>query len=149
MIAISPMMIRMDPKPCRRCVYNEPGHAHELSFSCYRKYPFLKAERTCLWLSDAIQSVRTRLDFALWAFVFMPDHVHMVVCPRRADYEMASILRAMKEPVGRRAAWFLAKHASEWLSRIAQRRGQRIERHFWQPDGDAIGILSSRRCYKP
>jgi hypothetical protein len=36
-----------------RKAINTPGHAHELTFSCYQRFPFLKAERTCQWLADA------------------------------------------------------------------------------------------------
>src|SRR4051794_2753616 len=63
----------------------------------------------------------------------MPEHVHLIVCPRRRDYEIASALRAVKEPVGRRAATYLARYAPEWLPRITRQRGPRTERHFWQP----------------
>ena len=35
----------------RRPQANMPGHAHELTFSCYHSYPFLRAERTCDWLA--------------------------------------------------------------------------------------------------
>ena len=52
--------------------YNDPGHAHELTFSCFRKYRFLCKERTCEWLADAIEAAREKLQFNLWAFVFMP-----------------------------------------------------------------------------
>jgi putative transposase len=115
--------------------YNDPGHAHELTFSCYQKFGFLKAERTCLWLAESIEAMRIEQDVALWAYVFMPDHVHVILRPRRPAYEVASILKAIKEPVGRRATSYLSKHAPEWLPRITQRRGRRIERHFWQPGG--------------
>jgi hypothetical protein len=45
---------------------NEPGHAHELTFSCYRRFPFLKADRTCEWLAAAIDQARRDLNFAVW-----------------------------------------------------------------------------------
>jgi putative transposase len=125
----------MDTDRTKRRTYNEPGHAHELTFSCYRKFPFLRAERTCAWLAEAIETARRERDFALWAYVFMPDHVHMIVWPRRPAYEVAGILRAIKEPVGRRAVAFLEREAPEWLPRIAQGRGLKVERHFWQPGG--------------
>jgi putative transposase len=125
----------MDANRPRRRAYNEPGHAHELTFSCYRGFKFLAAERTCLWLVEAIERARTDLDFALWSYVFMPEHVHLIVCPHRPDHDMAAILRAIKEPVGRRAAFHLARHAPEWLPRITEHRGRRTERHFWQPGG--------------
>ena len=106
-----------------------------MTFSCYHRYPFLKAERTCQWLSESIEEARLRLDFSVWAYVFMPEHVHMIVCPCKPDYEMSSILRAIKEPVGRRATSYLARNAPEWLPRITPLRGRKSERHFWQPGG--------------
>ena len=57
----------------RRHSFNLPGHAHELTFSCYRRFPFLRAERTCLWLVDAIQAARVQHDFDVWAFVYMSE----------------------------------------------------------------------------
>ncbi len=119
----------------KRRAYNEPGHAHELTFSCYQGFTFLQAERTCRWLADAIQRARAELGLDLWAYVFMPEHVHLIVRPRRPSYEVASILKAIKEPVGRRAVSFLARHAPHGLPRITQRRGARLERHIWQPGG--------------
>ena len=63
--------------------YNDPGHAHELTFSCYRRYRFLSRESTCEWLAEAIDAARRELQYDLWAFVFMPDHVHLIVYPRQ------------------------------------------------------------------
>ena len=31
--------------------YNEPGHAHELTFSCHRRLRLLSKDRTCQWLA--------------------------------------------------------------------------------------------------
>jgi putative transposase len=89
----------------------------------------------CVWLAEAIERARADLDLALWAYVFMPEHVHLIVHPRRPDYDMASILRAIKEPVGRRATSYLKWHAPEWLPRITEARGRKLERHVWQPGG--------------
>ena len=50
-----------------RINYNAPGHATTLNFCCYHNFPFLKAERTCEWLRDAIDEDRQKLNFALWA----------------------------------------------------------------------------------
>jgi putative transposase len=86
-------------------------------------------------LAEAIESARSRLDFALWAFVFMPEHVHMIVWPKCPDYRVADILSAIKEPVGRRAVKHLAEYAPDWLPRITRTRGQRTERLFWQSGG--------------
>lgn len=115
--------------------FNAPSHAHELTFTCYRRYPFLKAERTCSWLAEAINAARIRHDFALWAFVFMPDHVHLVILPRRPVYSMPEILKAIKAPVGREAIAYLESESSSWLARMTRRRGDETERLFWQSGG--------------
>lgn len=119
----------------RRRSYNVPGHAHELTFTCYHRFPFLKADRTCRWLAEAIALARKELDFDVWAFVFMPDHVHLIVRPRRNEYEMRQILAAIKLPVAKRAIRYLEKKKSPWLDRLTRQRGERIERLFWQSGG--------------
>jgi putative transposase len=86
-------------------------------------------------LAEAIEAARSRRNFAVWAFVFMPEHVHMIVWPKCLDYRVADILSAVKEPVGRRAVNYLVEHAPHWLPRITRARGQRTERLFWQPGG--------------
>jgi putative transposase len=120
----------------RRPAYNEPGHAHELTFTCQRRFRFLAAERTCLWFAQAIDEARARLDFSLWAYVFMPDHAHLIVLPRQAEYKVSAILHDIKEPVGRRAVAYLRRHAPAWLERIRVRRGRCVEHRFWQAGGD-------------
>jgi hypothetical protein len=54
-------------KKLHRRNFNLPGHAHELTFSCYRGFPFLKAERTSQWLVEAIEHARMEHHFAVWA----------------------------------------------------------------------------------
>jgi putative transposase len=119
----------------RRPIVNEPGHSHELTFSCFRRYPFMKAERTCRWLADSINDARKELDFALWAYVFMPAHVHLLIYPRRQKYDIRIILQEMKEPVGRKAIKHLRATAPHWLPRITVKRGNRLDRRFWQAGG--------------
>jgi putative transposase len=119
----------------RRRSFDELGHAHELTFSCYHSYRFLQAERTCLWLAQSIEQARQRWDFALWAYVFTPEHVHLIVWPRRSESKVAMILKAIKQPVGRRAVLFLEAHAPHWLPRITRPRAGRVERLFWQSGG--------------
>lgn len=121
-------------RPHRKNI-NEPGHAHELTFSCYHRSPFLSRERPCEWLVNAIEQARIHLEFDVWAWVFMPDHVHLIVHPRRAKYDMAAIRRLIKEPVARQAIAYWREHAPDWLAKIERKRGQRKEHLFWQSGG--------------
>ena len=123
------------PTRVHRRNYNLPGHAHELTFSCYKGFQFLKADRTCAWLAEAIEEARHDLDFDLWVYVFMPNHVHLVVRPRASNYDIAEIRAAIKSPVGTRAMLYLEWKAPEWLPRLTRQRGKKTERLFWQSGG--------------
>ena len=114
---------------------NTPGHAHELTFSCYKRFRFMQVDRTCQWLAQSIDDARTRFSFDLWAYVFMPEHVHLIVHPRDIDYDIAEIRRAIKSPVGRKGIEYLQANAPDWVPRITRTRGKKSERLCWQSNG--------------
>ncbi len=119
----------------RRPAANEPGHVHELTFSCFRGCPFLRAERACQWLADAINAARVKLKLSLWAYVFMAEHVHLLIYPNEPDYDVSAILKAIKQPVGSKAIKYLSKYAPHRLERISVRHRNGIERRFWHAGG--------------
>jgi hypothetical protein len=51
-------------------------------------------------LAAAIEGARARLDFGLWAYVFMPEHVPRLIAPRRPDVTIAAVMvqREMEKP---------------------------------------------------
>jgi len=119
-------------KRCER--WNRAGHAHELTFSCYGGHPFLARERTCCWLVDSINNARSKHEFGLWAYVFMPNHVHLILCPRKEDYSISSILLSIKQPVARKAIGYLRIHNPAGLRLLAT--GQPAKPYqFWQKGG--------------
>jgi REP-associated tyrosine transposase len=114
---------------------NEPSHAHELTFSCHQGFAFLSRDRTCEWMIEAMEKARQQLEFDIWAWVLMPEQVHLIVHPRRPVYDIAVIRRVIKEPVARKAVAWMKEHSPDWLSRIERRRGTRKEHVFWQSGG--------------
>src|SRR5262249_2061581 len=90
---------------------------------------------TCQWLVESILEARQELRFDLWAYVFMPEHVHLIVHPRGVPSNVAAILKAIKGPVGSRAMSFLEEHSPECLPVLTRRRGQKTERLFWMSGG--------------
>ena len=121
-------------KTRRTC--NEPGHAHELTFSCYRRWPLLSKDRTRSWLVQALNQARQRWQFDIWAYVIMPEHAHILVWPRSASYDISLILKSIKQPVARRAMSFLRATAPTWLERLkVVRPSGRTEYRFWQQGG--------------
>jgi putative transposase len=114
----------------RRPAANEPGNVHEWTFSCFRGCSFLRAEHTCQWLADAINAARAKFNISLWAYVFMPDHVHLLIYPNEPDYKVSAILKAIKQPVGTKAIKCLSGYAPHWLQRVGVRHRNGIERRF-------------------
>ena len=115
--------------------WNEAGHAHSLTFCCFHRLPLLSADRTRLWLLDALDRARDRWHFELWAYVIMPEHVHLLVCPQDADYRISHILKAVKQPVARSAIRFLREQRSPYLRNLEVRRNGKVEHRFWQEGG--------------
>lgn len=116
--------------------YNEPGHAHELTFSCFQRLPLLSRDRTRQWFLEALASARTRCNLALWAYVIMPEHVHVLVGPREAVYEVRLIRTALKVPVQRTALAYLRRHAPHFLGRLRDEQPNAdVHYRFWQRGG--------------
>jgi putative transposase len=93
----------------------------------------LSKERPCVWLAQELVAACQKLNYWLWAYVFMPEHVHVIVCPRERKYDTSEFLKRTKEPVSRQAVEFLKRESPEWLPRIRVPRGDSFEHHFWQP----------------
>lgn len=119
-----------------RRAWDEPGHAHFLTYSCFGRLPLLSKDRTRRWAIDAMARMRREQDVALWAYVVMPEHVHLLVCPNRPDYEMRRILAGLKRPVADAAKQHLAEiGATRWIERLTVRYPSRIVFRFWESGG--------------
>ncbi len=64
-------------------------------------------------------AAKAKHAFDLWAYVFMPDHVHLVIFPQRDPYSIAAILRSIKQPVSRRAIEYLKRQNPDGLALLA------------------------------
>jgi putative transposase len=119
----------------RRVRYNEPGEPRELTFSCYRHYAFLGRDRTREWFGAALEEAGTQFAFQLWAYVVMPERVHVLVYPGDVPERMSDFLQAVKEPVARKAIRHLKENAPEWLARGSVGEGRHLRHRFRQPGG--------------
>ncbi len=123
------------PRKTRR-TFNEPGHAHYLTYSCYKGLPLLSKDHSRRWVIESIAAARVRHAVDVYAYVIMPQHVHLLMRPRLADYEMAVLLKALKRPVAWKAKQFLlATGNQEWLARLTVRKGSARVFRFWEAGG--------------
>jgi putative transposase len=85
-----------------RIRYQQTGEFHFLTFSCYRRRPYLTAVSAKDLFEDALERVRQRYLFAVAGYVVMPEHVHLLVNePRRALLSKA--VQALKLSVSMRS----------------------------------------------
>ncbi len=68
--------------------YHEPGDLHELTFSCYRRMPLLTNDGWRGYLAKSCDEAFQAEPFQLVAFVFMPEHVHLLLLPSNHDPEL-------------------------------------------------------------
>jgi REP-associated tyrosine transposase len=116
--------------------YNIPGHAHELTFSCFRRLPLLTRDRTRRWFVDAMEAARDELNLQLWAYVIMPEHVHLLFWPMNEDYKVGLIRTALKVPVARKAVRYLKQNAPSFLDRLKDvQPSGKVHYRFWQRGG--------------
>jgi len=111
-----------------------PGLPHGLTFSCYQNRRFLVYPDNRKSLIDAINNARIRYYFDVWAYVFMPEHVHIVIFPKQSEYSISKILRAIKQPVSRKAIRYL-KGNQPGLLRLMETREKHHPYRFWQDGG--------------
>ncbi|RYG24968.1 hypothetical protein EON82_08850 [bacterium] len=80
-----------------RKAWNVPHQAHALTFSVSERRPFLLLAGAADAFLNALDEARHELRFELWAYVVMPEHVHLVLNPTQESYTMESILSGIKK----------------------------------------------------
>ena len=88
---------------------------------------------------------RERNPFEPWAWVIMPEHIHLALHPHEGT-NIASILKTLKQSVSKRAMNWLKSNAPDYLPTIedVQPNGKRTHR-FWQRGGGYDRNLRSIR----
>jgi putative transposase len=86
----------------KRIRYHQTGESHFLTFSCYRRRPYLSTVAAMELFENALERVRLRYLFVVSGYVVMPEHVHLLVNePQRALLSKA--IQALKLSVSMRS----------------------------------------------
>lgn len=149
------------PRPCRPCLrgcarryshslglamstssrktrhaWNELGHAHFLTYSCFQRLPLLSKDRSRLWVIEGMEHTRRKLGVAIYAYVIMPEHVHVVLMPQLPDGRIETVMASLKRGVAKKAKDHLATAGDrEWIGRLTVRYPKRSVFRFWQAGG--------------
>ncbi len=125
----------MPLKPHRKRIrhFEGHGHLHELTFSCYRRMPLLSNDVGRGILARNLASACGDEKFDLVAFVFMPEHVHLLVHPSSVDAKVSRLLARTKQPTSKAIKQLLIENQSPLLDRLmVQERPGKTCFRFWQ-----------------
>ena len=113
--------------------FHEPGDIHELTFSCYRRMPILTNNAWRSQLSRCIDEACEQLHCCLAAFVYMPEHVHLLVWGFQANEQVSEFLSRVKRPLSSLVRANLEATSSRLLQRLMVReRPGKISFRYWQ-----------------
>ncbi len=113
--------------------YHEPGDFHELTFSVYKRMPLLTNNDWRQRLFTCVNDACSTHEFDLVAFVYWPEHVHLLVYPRPNEPNIGAFLAKLKQPFSSQIKTLLEENESSLLSKLTtrERPGKWVFR-FWQ-----------------
>jgi len=118
-------------KTIRHC--HEPGHFHEFTFSCFGRKRLLTNDDWREKLARSLDAANADLRFRLVAFVFMPEHVHLLTFPLDEKPDFGSYLARIKQPFSKQVKQLLVEHNSRLLGQLTvQERPGKTCFRFWQ-----------------
>jgi len=80
--------------------YQTSGSWHFVTFTCYRRLPYLNDTRSRTIFESQLEALRQRHQFYIFGYVLMPDHVHMLLSEPKLHL-LADTLRALKTQTSR------------------------------------------------
>ena len=106
------------------------AHAHFLTFFSFHRFDLLTDDFHCACLLESIHSMCEGHCFHFCSYVFMPDHVHLLILPKVIRHQMAPFEDDLRADFSNRV---LAKLDAPALQQFRVRERSGILRHrFWQ-----------------
>lgn len=104
--------------------YHTYGNEHFLTFSCYQRKPYLDSDHARIIFEEELERLRQRHKFFVFAYVLMPEHVHLVVSEPKA-YLLSTTLNVLKADTAKKL------------------KGER--KHFWQARYYDFNVFTQRK----
>ena len=111
------------------------GHAHYLTFSCYKRQWLFRDTFLCESFLEHLAQARQYHQFKLWAFVIMPNHVHLILRPDELT-SITTILHSVKRPFSYLALGYLRAEHSLLADKLKREKSSGVTAwRFWQHGG--------------
>ncbi|MBN2023438.1 MAG: transposase [Pirellulales bacterium] len=125
--------------------FHEVGHLHELTFSCFRRMPLLTNDVWRERLARCISAAGDEEAMELVGFVFMPEHVHLLVHPTSPTPAIGRYPARIKQPFSRQIRGLLEESGSPLLSELTvlERPGKTCFRFWLEGPGFDRNVFSA------
>jgi putative transposase len=80
--------------------YQQTRHFHFITFSCYKRQPFLQTNSAKDTVQQILEQTRKQQSLRLAAYVLMPEHVHLLTDEPAKD-TLATFLQILKQQTSR------------------------------------------------
>jgi putative transposase len=80
--------------------HQKTGNFHFITFSCYRRQPFLQTDPTKNTIQTILERTRKQQGLCIAAYVIMPEHIHLLT-DEPATGTIASFLQIFKQLTSR------------------------------------------------
>ena len=85
---------------------------HFITFTCYRRQPFLNTPEVRDAFLRVLERTRLRYDFLIYGFVVMPSHVHLLISEPKQGM-IATVIQALKIAYARYAKTHICQHKAD------------------------------------
>ena len=111
------------PHPHRKRIRHYEGqlHLHELTFSTHGRKPLLNSNAWRKILGQQLDAACESEGFQLVAYVFMPEHVHLLVLPESGESRVSRLLGRTKQQTSVAIKALLIESRSSLLEKLTIR----------------------------
>ena len=91
------------PMPSGLKRFQREGDDHFITFSCYRREPYLAASASKDIFLNSLELTRKRHNFEVLGYVVMPEHVHLLISePLDHEVPLSKAIQSLKLSVSKR-----------------------------------------------
>ncbi len=127
----------------------EPGIPYFVTFTVVEWLNVFTKFEYCQILWESLQYCRKEKKMQLHAFVFMSNHIHLVISAKNEKPFLWEIIRDFKKFTAQKIIQKMQKDENrKWILEIMERNGRRnksnVQYQFWIQDDGAIEISSEK-----
>ncbi len=115
------------PRNLKRII--DRGDLHFITFTCYQRRKFLASVRNKNVTAQILGEVRSRFKFLLVGYVFMPDHVHLLISEPPGS-SSAKAMQVFKQRVSRKLRGRKRSKSAQLSFTFPDE--EELPRRFWQ-----------------